>query len=706
MSPTVSRRAVLQGGSAAAALAALGTALPPSVQAAMARPAPRGGLKAVEHVVILMQENRSFDHYYGTLPGVLGYGDRRPLRLRTGQDVFHQPRPGKDPVLPFSLRKLAVEQGRPVSDVQRFGSTPHRYGDATAAANFGWWDAWVPNKTEMTMAYLEPADLPVQVALARAFTLCDASFCSMHGGTNPNRNYMWTGTTAFEPGKPGERAVLNTGNDYDHPGYEWTTYPERLEAAGVSWQIYQEWDNYGDNSVEYFVPFKKVGAKVLAHVTPPAGVEKFWTTEHVYDTIAKLTDAGEKARLLAEMEKGRASLTPAERSLFDRAMYRSETGTIVERFAADIKKGALPTVSWLVPPSIDSEHPGGPSDPMRGGAITAKFLDAIASDPDTWDHTVFILLFDENDGLFDHVPSPTPPREYTEEWYEGRPMGLGPRTPMTIISPWSVGGKVSSEVVDITSTLMFLEKVTGVKEPNISRFRRQICGDLTSTLDFSGRGRRVQIPAAPEVALPSKDRWKPSAPEKQSMPVQQAGRRPATPVPYVMGASGRVVRGELRLAGFNTGTLAAPVSIYSYLGDLAEPIHRVVKGSDKGTIPLTRGAYDVALRGPDRFVVDMAGTAAGAAAGLDMSVVQRRGRRDADVVLSNHGRRPVTVTLTDESYGGRSVRVRVRAGEVRRMPWILSDGWYDVSATVREDATYQRRFTGRLAGRRDRFVTA
>lgn len=670
----------------------------------MARPAPRGGLKSVEHVVILMQENRSFDHYFGTMPGVLGFGDRRPLRLRTGESVFHQPRAGKPSVLPFSLSQKAREEGRPRGDVQDLGSTPHTYPNAVGAANYGWWDGWIEHKTETSMAHLELEDLAFQTALANAFTLCDASYCSMHGGTNPNRNYLWTGTTGFEPGKPGERAVLNTGNDYDHPGYDWTTYPERLETAGVSWQIYQEWDNYGDNSVEYFTPFKKVGAKVLAHVTPPAGTT-YLTTEQVYDTLPKLSEA-DRARTLTELEKGRASLTAAERSLFDRAMFRSTPGTLVPRFAEDIKRGRLPKVSWIVPPAKDSEHPS-VSSPLRGAKVTYDLLDAIASHPQTWDHTIFVLLFDENDGLFDHVPSPTPPRSYTDEWYDGHPMGPGPRTPMTIVSPWSVGGRVSSEVFDITSTLMLLERWLGVKEPNISRYRRDVVGDLTSTLDFERGARR---PATPQADVPPAPgpRWKPNAPEQQQMPVQPAGRRPSAPVPYRLSASGAVRGSELRVRVANGGRLGAPVSVYSYRGDMKEPDHRVVSGETDVTVPLTGGSYDVALRGPDRFVVDMAGTAKGAAAELDMQVrARRRGATDiADVVLSNRSRRSIVVTLTDEAYSGRRRVVRLRARQSVSVPWTLSSGWYDVSAACTEDPSWKRRFTGRTAAPQRGALTA
>src|ERR1700679_1049651 len=85
-----SRRRFLQAASVAAGASALWS---PALERALAEPARRvhGTIQDVEHVVILMQENRSFDHYFGCLKGVRGYGDPRPLALPSGQSVFHQP---------------------------------------------------------------------------------------------------------------------------------------------------------------------------------------------------------------------------------------------------------------------------------------------------------------------------------------------------------------------------------------------------------------------------------------------------------------------------------------------------------------------------------------------------------------------------------------------------------------------------------------
>ena len=103
-----------------------------------------------------------------------------------------------------------------------------------------------------------------------------------------------------------------------------------------------------------------------------------------------------------------------------------------------------------------SEHPS--ACPSVGENLTAGLIDALTSDPEIWSKTVFILNYDENDGFFDHVPPPIPPTGSAlgkstvstegETWH-GEPVGLGPRVPTIVVSPWSRGGFVTSEVFDL-----------------------------------------------------------------------------------------------------------------------------------------------------------------------------------------------------------------------------------------------------------------
>ena len=294
------------------------------------------------------------------------------------------------------------------------------------AWNNGKMDQWVQAKGPFTMGYYTQADIPFQWALAQAFTVCDNYHCSVLGPTNPNRLYMWTGM--IDPGGSGGGPVTDDSPAYNNVTLSWTTYPERLQQAGVSWQVYQEEDNYDDNALAWFKQF---------------------------------------------------SQAPVASPLWQRGMRKRPAGA----FETDARQGRLPQVSWLVAPTAQSEHPD--YFPAAGAGYVASKLDAIASNQDLWHKTLFILTYDENDGLFDHVPPPVAPRQTPGEYVSGEPIGLGFRVPAVVVSPWSAGGRVCSGVLDHTSLIRVIEKRFGVREPNISAFRRRVCGDFTSALRFS-----------------------------------------------------------------------------------------------------------------------------------------------------------------------------------------------------------------------------
>ncbi|GAA2781788.1 phosphocholine-specific phospholipase C [Saccharopolyspora taberi] len=677
----ISRRRVLAGTAGAVAAASL---LPPSLHRAMAQPAPKGGLEAIEHVIVLMQENRSFDHYFGSLRGVRGFGDRLPLRLRKGGNVFEQPSAGGS-VLPFSLRQGAESEGRPASDIQYLGDLDHSWAGSGRAWAKGWNDDWIAAKTAATMTYYDRQDIPLQYELAETFTICDAYHCSVFGSTNPNRNYLWTGTVGYEPGTK-DRAVTNAAYDYDHPGYDWKTYPERLEAAGVSWRIYQEWDNFTDNAVEYFKPFKEIGRKILAKVDGG-----FRTTEEFYTALFG-KPAEERKRLLAQFETGLGGLTDAERALFDRAMYRSEPETLVQRLRDDIAARRLPKVTWLVPSAVDSEHPGS-STPVGSANLIYQVLDAIAADPQVWSKTALLLNFDENDGFFDHVAPPVPPADAADDWFDGQPIGLGPRVPMTVVSPWTVGGHVNSEVFDHTSVLRFLERWTGVQEPNISAWRRATCGDLLSVFDFDEPG-KAPAPAEPGPVPEPIDRWHPKPPAEQQLPVQEQGRRPARALPYQPLVSGAVDGGGLPLRLGNSGSASAHFAIYGYKGEFGEPLHVDVKGEHVEAVKIGED-YDLAVQGPNRFWFELSGSRKGKAAGVDVRTNPARG--GLSVELRNSGGETITLRLRALGYApGEEREVRLAAGGADTLVWPTDQGWYDVEVTTAQDRSFRRRVTGRV----------
>ncbi len=698
---TPTRRSVLKAGGLTAGAAVAGSLLPPSVHRAMAQPAPKGGLAALRHAIFLMQENRSFDHYYGTLRGVRGYGDPSPLRRRTGSDVLHQPRSGGADVPPFSLREAAADAGRAPTDIQYLGDLPHGFTDATGAWADGWWDAWIANKTAACMTYYDRSDVPLQYELAETFTILDAYHCSVFGSTNPNRNYFWSGKVGYEPGSQ-QRAVTNAAYGYAHAGYDWTTYPERLEAAGVSWRIYQEWDNFTDNAVEYFKPFKRIGTAILAHVEGT-----FRTTEEFYDSLHGKSPA-EQDRLLAQLDAGVAALTAADRALFEKAMYRSRPGTLVQRIADDIAAGTLPRVVWVVPPAALSEHPG-VSTPVGSANLVYDLLDLVASDLDLWGHTATFINFDENDGYFDHVPPPIPPRPEGEgsiggdDWDGDRPIGLGPRVPMTIVSPWTIGGYVDSTVADHTSTLRFLERWTGVAEPQISSWRRAVCSDLLHAFDFK-RTHRPEALTQPDPIPVAISRWRPAPPAVGAVPDQEPGRRPARAARTAPRASLAQRAGTLIVTlgnGASAGA-AASYTVYPFGTTAGRPSFVTVSPGGRERASLTVGeAWDVVIQGPERFWYEASGRADGSAARIDVRVETSGHGNDVDLVLVNDGDDDARLVVRPLRYRGAQRRIRLRAGATRTAGWPTDRGWFDIEVTADSDADFRRRVTGRVATGRE-----
>ncbi|MDN6509419.1 MAG: twin-arginine translocation signal domain-containing protein, partial [Corynebacterium sp.] len=452
--PTTSRRTFLKGAFAAGAAAAAGSLLPPSLLTQLATAAPAGSLDDVEHVIFLMQENRAFDHYFGTLRGVQGFDDPSVLRRRDGGTVFRQ-----DGVLPFPIRGSA---GRQSMDAENVDALNHEWEGGTAALDGGWCDNWVEAKTASTMAYYDRDDLPFQYELADTFTICDQYFCSVPTSTSPNRNYFFSGYTGHEPDSPDERAVDNRAYEATHPGYGWRCLAETLQDAGIDWQVYQEWDNFTDNNLEYFDYTRDIARKVFPG--------PFGTGETYYTALQKARETGAHAvesALTSRLERTLAGLDDAERTVFDRALYRSEPGTTTQRLAADISAGTLPAVSWVVPPSTESEHPSA-SSPRASANLIYRILEALGDNPDVWRRTALIITFDENDGYFDHVPPPRPPESEQDEWYQGTALGFGNRVPTLVVSPWTVGGFRCSEVFDHTSAAQFLEAWKGIEVPLVS----------------------------------------------------------------------------------------------------------------------------------------------------------------------------------------------------------------------------------------------
>ncbi|MCP1574325.1 phosphocholine-specific phospholipase C [Herbaspirillum rubrisubalbicans] len=458
-----SRRDFLRFSATLAGAASATAMLPASIRKAMAI-APQGrtgSIEDVEHIVVFMQENRSFDHYLGHLSGVRGYNDRFPVTLPNGRPVWFQPRQEDASALIAPFRYDTTD---PAMNAQCVGSLSHTWATTHGALNAGRADQWAQQKSNMCMGYHVREDIPFHYALADAFTVCDQYFCSIPGNTHPNRMYLMTGMvdplgTGGGPLLDNTDYIDNQFSDVKLPPFTWTTYPERLERAGISWQVYQQGTDFDKFSGNY-------GTNMLA---------SFENFVHA----------------------------PIGSSLYERGM---STRTVAQ-LKADVEQGALPQVSWLLPPAVYSEHPD--YTPLYGASYLSDILDALTANPEVWSKTVLFVMYDENDGFFDHIVPPqaptlpgsgkstvdialerhvyVTPRQQDQFSADQLPYGLGPRVPMFVVSPWSRGGRVNSQVFDHTSVLQFIERRFGVKEPNISPWRRAVCGDLSSTLDFTRR---------------------------------------------------------------------------------------------------------------------------------------------------------------------------------------------------------------------------
>ncbi|WP_341208700.1 phospholipase C, phosphocholine-specific [uncultured Sphingomonas sp.] len=649
--------------------------------AAIAPDLRTGTLRDVEHVVILMQENRGFDHYFGTLRGVRGFADRLPIPLapltpgaapRTVWQQYDRTAPGGARLVsPFHLDTRAD------FDLMRMEGTPHAWPDAQAAWDDGRMAHWPEAKQQRAMGHYRRADLLFQFALAEAFTICDAYHCSVQTGTNTNRLFLWSGTN--DPaGTHGGPAIANSHDCFVEQGgaadpYRWPTVVEAMQAAGIDWRIYQDMDdNFTDNPLVGFAAFR-------------------------------------------DAHRGAGDPELKERAL---------TTYGLDRLRADAVAGRLPQVSYVIATAAGSEHPN-PSSPAQGAAYTAQVLDALTANPATWARTVLFVTFDENDGFFDHVPPPAPPsrapdgtlaggssidlsgayhlvpsasdHEVDLPAYRGRAYGLGPRVPMYVVSPWSRGGWVNSQVFDHTSVIRFLERRFGFHAPGISAWRRAVCGDLTSAFDFTTADVAPLTPPDPRAearrAAALSHQISPAAPPSRSgAPWQEVGVRRSRPLPYRLDVTVRRTASGLALA-FAADGQGAVFHVYDRkaLGNV--PRRYTVAAGDRleGCWDFdSQGEYDLWVLGPSGFHRHFAGDHNDALRDLSWTITP------SDLVL----RVPATLTaaaltITRLLPGGASASHPLMPGDHR---WSTRDalGWYDVTVVDLAGA-----YLCRLAGRCD-----
>jgi phospholipase C len=686
--PGVSRRRFLQYtalGSAAAAAAGL-SAGPAAASVARSSTAARalpkgwtGTMADLKHVVILMQENRSFDHYFGTLSGVRGFGDKQALTWQNGNNIFQQPDAARTDLgylLPYNLTD------------QVDGDLDHSWDGDHEAWNGGLWNSWVPAKTEETMGYFTRDEIPFQYAVADAFTICDGYHQAIMAPTSPNRMYFWTGTSAGWTSNPNDYEV-DFGPDAGTP--EVTTYPELLQAAGVDWQVYTN-DQVGD-----------VGT-YPGYFLGDYGDNPLWFYQQYNSTNSRHGGTSELAI--------RGAVTPWQTRAGAPPLSKTHAAYVLSSFIKAVNGNSLPQVSWIVAPAGYCEHPS--YTPDYGAHYVNTVLQTLFSNPELWRSTALFITYDEHDGFFDHQLPPFPEASVTNEYITGLPIGPGTRVPMLICSPWTRGGYVDSNVYDHTSMLRFLAAWTGVQPANITPWRASVTGDLTAAFDF--RNPDFSIPRN----IPTLDQtWAltqltggsttPPAEGDQVMPTQEPGTRPHRPSVHQPFADVTVDRttSQVTAALTNTGQVGVSFSVYpdNYRPAAATPF-TVLQSSPRSYVwdaTLTAGNYAFSVYGPDGFLTSFAGQVVPANTNAGPVPVVNAALRPGwastlELTLANEGDQEIVYTLTPNDYEGRTQTVTVGSGRPTTINWPTDQyGYYDVVITTNTADGFRRRYAGRIA---------
>lgn len=801
--------------------------MPSSIQKAFAiDPEPGSSFLDAEHIVILMQENRSFDHALGSLSGVRGFNDPRAISLPNGLPVWYQTDKNGHTFAPF---RLDLKE----SKVTWMGSLPHSRASQVDAFNNGKYDKWLIAKRPgnkkyadmpLTLGYFTRQDLPFHYALADAFTVCDQNFCSGMTSTTPNRSFFWTGKISEM--KNGIQKVNIRNEDFSYGKHTWKSFPELLEDNDVSWRFYQNetscgggltgeersWlANFGCNLLEFFqayhVKFKdsylsnleKQVRDLPAQITtleersPASEQEAVKIKEDIKKKSAALETAEKDLERYSPAHYDK--LTPYQKSLNNRAFtinrgdnnYRSlvklritdegrhrevevPKGDVLYQFRKDVNENKLPMVSWLAGPKNFSDHP---SAPWYGAWYVSEILDILTKNPDVWKKTIFIITYDENDGYFDHVkPFVIPDLKQPDtgkcsegidsevemvrlenEINQGVPakqaregaIGLGFRVPMYIVSPWSRGGKVCSQVFDHTSTLQFLEYFVNnklkknVHLDNISAWRRTICGDLTSaftpfvnrseSLPFLDRNEYIstifnaQFKKEPNtfVAVNDLEELRNNGRPNGFQQVQEMGTRIANALPYEYDVVGCVKdqhfvwSAQVFTQLFRKKTSGVPLNVYSPVGyrlengrvETFKNWNFAVKAGDKLTYSwdLTRfeGQYfDFVVHGPNgffrRFQGNKVAPAITAEIVPDLKSITRTPNGKVKVIIKNLGDTEQTVKLKSVNYQPIEIEKRVQAHREIVIPLDLSKqgNWYDLSLTVKGRTSFRTQLAGRI----------
>lgn len=729
---------------------------PSILKAINIKPAPGSTFYDAEHIVVLMQENRSFDHIFGALRGVRGFRDKYAFRKPDGKPTFFQTDSEGHTYAPFRLNIKNTKAAW-------MGSLPHVWNNQQQPLNGGRYDKWLPakqsgnpayKKMPLTLGHYQREDIPFYYQFADAFTVFDQYFCSSLTGTHPNRLFLWTGTVRPEKNGDTHPNLVNNTVGYRNMVY-WKTFPEVLEDNGVSWKIYQNeiglpqgltgqpytyLTNFGCNTMEYFSQYgvkftpkyHNYCAKQIREIQEklkknPAN--KDWLQKELvyFQNDFRNFDEEQWKRVSAYEKRIRAkafTINDKERDFWEVESLPSEgseklympKGDILFQFRKDVNEGKLPTVSWLVAPERFTDHP---TSQWYGAWYISEVLNILTKNPEVWRKTIFILNYDENDGLFDHIvpfgppdnPSQVPdvhgPQgidyvDFRQQYFktmnllpsekvEGA-VGLGYRVPMIIASPWTTGGYVNSEVSDHTSVIQFLEtflsRKTGkeLKIDNMSDWRREIVGNLTTAFRQDQRTPKLPIFLTEKghIEAINSARLKPVPKDfhvlndkeqtrsSRFFPRQESGIRPANPLDYYFEVNllaDKIVMG-------NAKGKSTPLNVYNRKKmDSTEKFlfpYALYKGTSFAHPVVFDGGYDWEVFGPNGFYRNFLGP--------QQPVIEVTFRAlangDAELGFTTFGKRGQLVFL-ENLYEKTKWQREINDGEKLIIPSGKLGGWYD-----------------------------
>jgi phospholipase C len=760
------RREFLKKAALLSGAATLPNVIPMSIQKALAIDAdPNSTFYDAEHVVILMQENRSFDHMFGTLKGVRGFNDPRPFTLPDQDPVWLQKDAAGNAYVPFHIDINNTK-------ITWQGGLPHSWTDQLAARNGGRYDQWLPVKSLMCLGHYDRLDIPFYYAMADAFTICDHNFCSSLTGTTPNRLFMWTGNIRAELNATSDAAVNNSqAESRDDVYIDWETFPEVLEDNGIDWKIYQneiwtadvkgeevdDWmGNYGDNAIEYVKRYNvKLSAYFRKHSDPKAKL----SAEEVTEKYNRLSQREKNLIDKAFATNINAPFNYLELAPFH---YKDDNGKeqtlnipkndIFHQFRSDVDNGKLPAVSWLVAPQRFSDHT---SSPLYGTWYVSEAIDILTKNPEVWKKTIFILTYDENDGYFDHIPPYVVPKpgdtssgkvsskidvSADYELKKDSPIGLGYRVPMLVASPWSKGGYVNSQVFDHTSTIMFLEHLfshkTGkrIRSQQISSWRREICGDLTSI--FRPATASESSPVAPlkrEQVLtniqnaknkPAQLKPRPltqaEIANNKYLPSQETGTRKACALPYMLSADCSLTNAESvtidfqnlkQKFGHKLVSVGSPFSMYTrnlYKGVAGKTWSYAVSAGDQLTDQLqlsdfSKGIYDLHISAPNGFYRHFRGDKNDPSLLVSLEhetrgFLSKTLTGNINITIENKGSKSLEISVTDRYRSNQLTKVTVPANgkSIIKVDLQTSNGWFDVKLTFNGFAEFLKHYAGHV----------